>query len=283
MKNLIYTIAAGGEKYLNMFDCFFKSLKSSNSLDALDVWVFTDSSNVDKLKKKYGEEISVIACTMHPNVFPNFNNVKFEIHRHLPTEDYEYVLYSDIDILVNGDLNDIFKVIQEDKIYAMHERGCTFKACLSDAYHFYSIYGEHQQHYLVDNNASLYCAGFFGFYAHSQKIKELFSACLNIFDNAPNLTNLIPLTGSKPGKGKLTKIIDQAVFNTCMSFEPLLHGRESCLAAFPGRLVCAPPFDLNYNHVILHFIHPFKDERLPNDKLEAMQFFLNQQHQYLKA
>jgi hypothetical protein len=274
MKNLLYTIVAGEDRYFAMLDYFLSSLTSSNCLDRLDVWIFTDDANIQRLKKIYNNKFTIIGCNAHPYVFPKFNNVKFEIFEQLPENKYDKVLYCDIDVLINGNLDKVFDTITQDKVYAMPEGPVFFNSFVNDRFHFYSIYSKDKQKHLIENKAAFYCAGVFGFKATSTKIKDIFKLCRLTFDNTPSLKNLLP------SKTNSNKIIDQAVFNTELSYEPMLNGQEILLQAFDICEVKDPPFNAHYSHTIMHFIHPHKDKRLPakklpTDKLDAMRFVWN--------
>jgi len=264
MKNLIYTIAVG-DKYLKMFEYWHQSLKRTSNLDNIEVWLFTDEAGKDILEKQNISNVKILLCKKHPYVQPAYNNVKFEIHQHLHDQVFDKIIYCDADILINDDINNIFKNISTDQVYAMFDRACTAKSCNIDIWHFYKVYNQKEQQYLIENNVALHCAGFFGFLANSKKIHTGFLHCLELFNQVPTL-NLI----TEPNAKKRIKVIDQAVFNSLLSSERLLAGKESLIVSFEPHLIKIPPFNNNFNYPVLHFIHPASDSNLSEDKLEAM-------------
>lgn len=263
MKNLIYTIAVG-DKYLKMFEYWYQSLKKSNNLDNIEVWLFTDEAGKNNIEGKNIANIKILLCTKHPYVLPVYTNAKFEIHQHIQNQDFNKIVYSDVDILINDNINTVFESISADRVYAMPEGVCTANVN-TDIWHFYKVYNQEEQQYLIENKIALYNNGFFGFLANSKKVHTGFLNCLKLFNQIPTLEII----------NERTKIIDQSAFNSILSFECLFSDGESMIASFEEHLIKIPPFNNNFNYPVLHFIHPSKDVNLVKDKLEAMKIVFN--------
>jgi lipopolysaccharide biosynthesis glycosyltransferase len=271
MKNLVYTIAVG-EYYVKIFEYFYKSLIMTNDQNNYDIWLFTDQKTLDYIQKNFKfDSVQIKLCSAHQYVLPKFNNVKFEIFKHLPVDKYDNVLYADADIIFNGDISKLFLNLHNENIQAE-----TFKNYKEgDDVDFWSFYRPlclNEKDFLSRRDYPLYGAGAFSFKANSKIIKDKFQQCLSIFDDVPNMDSLNIAKNKQFKKGTHT-VIDQGVFQIVLSLNGEIQNDKKILQPFEGAIVKSAPYNESFDHVILHFVHPQKDKRIPvSDKLKAMEF-----------
>jgi len=121
MENLVYTCVFANQEYILLLKLLLQSLKPFKN-KTYDVLVLTHPS--------FESEILSIAKKENVNIFVHTLNFTSSVEAKAARLDifdlpfmyrYKKILYLDTDILINGDLNDIFSIKLDDKLYVVKE------------------------------------------------------------------------------------------------------------------------------------------------------------------
>ena len=205
MKKLIYFTFGNNPKFLKLLDLCVKSLNKTNYNG--DLLVITDQA--DAVKKEIKFQHNVHYLEVPPADLEQSSANKFKIYQFEHINDYDKIIYCDLDFLWSGSPDILFDLITEDKIYIAQEPGL-----LSLGYYNAGLTQE-EVDFVAENQVLGFSAGFFGFKSSMiyvfQELDELFKKntikahCLeqptfvtylfrkNLFDSAFN--NIVIHTG----------------------------------------------------------------------------------------
>lgn len=121
-KNLVYLGVFFNRDYIELLRIFLITVKLFSKIDQIDFLIMTSdifAKDIQELSKNLGIPLLM--------VFYSFNSVheascaRLYIFDYEPVMSYDKILYLDTDIIVQGDLMNIFNEPIEDKIYGMKE------------------------------------------------------------------------------------------------------------------------------------------------------------------
>lgn len=126
MKNLVYVSVFLNENYIRFIELLFGSaaLFSKNSLETTDFLVITQQELVAPIQA-IGEVVGIsIRFWIQEKPISIFIStvLRYEIFRWSEISNYSKVLYLDTDIVINGELNTVFNLLENpDKLYTFRE------------------------------------------------------------------------------------------------------------------------------------------------------------------
>ena len=126
MKNLVYLCLFLNENYIRFLELFFGSivLFSKESLQTTDFLVITQEeflAPIQAIGKRLGISIRFWIQEKPISIFIS-TIARYEIFRWPEIGNYSKVLYLDTDILINGELNTVFNLLEQpDKLYTFRE------------------------------------------------------------------------------------------------------------------------------------------------------------------
>ncbi len=175
--NLVYYTLGYNEIYLKML---YLSIISLNKYNVVDVIVICDEKLIEQCKEtlKQFDNVTIYSCTgCHDAMSSSMK--KLEIFKY-DIEKYQKILFIDCDILIHLNLDNIFKKITKDKLYAYNEQ----KEFKWHAIKFHSLmdYEGDELVFLYENNIRVFNAGFFGF-LNNEAMKQHFDNILEMVKN----------------------------------------------------------------------------------------------------
>ena len=126
MKNLVYLCLFLNENYIRFLELFFGSIAlfSKNSLETTDFLVITQQEFVPQIQaigEAFGISIRFWIQEKPISIFIS-TVLRYEIFRWSDIANYSKVLYLDTDILINGELNIVFNLLENpEKLYTFRE------------------------------------------------------------------------------------------------------------------------------------------------------------------
>lgn len=126
MKNLVYLCCFLNKNYIRFFELLFASIAlfSKKSLATTDILVITQEDFVEEIQQKalkYGIQVYFQVLEKPYNVFIS-TVLRYEIFAWDKIHDYEKLLYIDTDILINGELSEVFSLATDPtKLYTFRE------------------------------------------------------------------------------------------------------------------------------------------------------------------
>jgi lipopolysaccharide biosynthesis glycosyltransferase/SAM-dependent methyltransferase len=120
-KQLLYMCVFCKKDYVTMFKMLLFSIRSSTSLESVDIVVLTDKTLESSVKKVAAD----LYLTIHTMIVDGIttghqaSSAKLKIFEYQPIYSYERVLYLDTDILVQHDLAPLLTMPLEDILYAV--------------------------------------------------------------------------------------------------------------------------------------------------------------------
>lgn len=168
-KNVIFICVFCQIQFLEMFLVMLYSIrkygKLTNNTDIL-VYTTSDFMNIIKNHKLYYPNIKFVINdtynTVRDSVLSRLDIFKFRI-----IDEYSKILYLDTDIIIKGDLNQVFDLITMDVIYALEEGTITED---SNIYGGKLLFGDDLEKYL---GKPAFSAGIMG-YTNSKTIRQLY-------------------------------------------------------------------------------------------------------------
>ena len=124
MKHLVYFSVFLNKDMLELLKLLLMSMKLYSNTDTFDILIITSEEfvkDIDVISKIFDLELMVYVTsgsTVEEAVMS-----RVYIFNYLNMDIYSKVLYLDIDILIQGDITDIFNLEIEDKLYAINEEG----------------------------------------------------------------------------------------------------------------------------------------------------------------
>lgn len=124
--NLIFITLFCNEDYIQLLNKLLYSLYKYGNLNKNTHILLYTSTHLKKIIKDTVKWIKYF--TLHFSINDSIKTKlqacksRFDLFK-LPIESYTNILYLDTDIIINKDINDIFQICQEDKLYASYENG----------------------------------------------------------------------------------------------------------------------------------------------------------------
>ncbi|MFM9195310.1 MAG: glycosyltransferase [Planctomycetia bacterium] len=123
-KNLVYVTLHGRDDYAQLFDLFFASLLfNTKSTDDFTLLVDTSSRFIDRVEyvRHFGLDVDLWVTADRQSVF-DAAFARYSIFEFPDLSRYDKVLYLDVDILLNGNLNTLFQQdLSEEAVYCLQE------------------------------------------------------------------------------------------------------------------------------------------------------------------
>jgi len=125
MKKLIYTVCMGSDKYVDMLNMCLYSLVKNGKFEG-DIVVLCDFDEFDNMYEIRSDNLKFI------NIKNDVENLKIwgmpkiawyaktTIFDYVNRNDYNEIMYLDIDTIVNGDILPIFEQLKEYPIFVQH-------------------------------------------------------------------------------------------------------------------------------------------------------------------
>ena len=126
-KNLIFLTSFCDEKYITLLDKLLYSVHRYGNLDKHTHLLIYTSSHLKRIIEETVPWIAyfTIKFSINDSIHDKVQACKarFDVFNVPEVKSYDNILYLDTDILINSDINDVFQLCQEDKLYATHEHG----------------------------------------------------------------------------------------------------------------------------------------------------------------
>jgi lipopolysaccharide biosynthesis glycosyltransferase len=169
MKNLLYFCIFYNEKYINLSNLLLSSLKKFGNIENnTDILICTSVDFKKKIENnEIIQELNVKFFTFEANSLYEACSSRLRIFNYKNINQYEKILYIDTDILITGNLNKIFNLNIEEKLYAVEEFG-------SRKWHYF-LWKKEKLRWLPKNAFSTGVLLFL----NCDKIKELFQETYN--------------------------------------------------------------------------------------------------------
>jgi hypothetical protein len=252
-KNLIYICIFGKEEYIQLTNLLLHSLYLYGNVNNLttDLLVYTNSKFKNIIEKnicwiKYFNINFIINDSINTKL--TACRSRFDIFNFDLVNKYNNILYLDTDIIINNDINLIFELCKEDKLYASYESG--FK--IDDPIHGNNwgkrLFTQDELDKIEDKNG--------------------FNSGVLLFKNGPNVRKIFNNMLKDTRNLIETEIYDQEFLNYHFLTTSLVD--KYMLEVYTKNICNNPLGDLNYNKTILHFYVQGFDE-----KLRMMNTFLN--------
>jgi hypothetical protein len=252
-KNLIYICIFGKEEYIQLTNLLLHSLYLYGNVNSLttDLLVYTNSNFKNIIKKnicwiKYFNINFIINDSINTKL--DACKSRFDIFNFDLVNKYNNIFYLDTDIIINNDINLIFELCKEDKLYASYEAG--FK--IDDPIHGNNwgkrLFSQDELNNIEDKNG--------------------FNSGVLLFKNGPNVRKIFNNILKDTRNLIETEIYDQEFLNYHFITASLVD--KYLLEVYTKNICNNPVGDLNYNKTILHFYVQGFDE-----KVRMMNAFLN--------
>ena len=125
--NCIFICVFNNEKYITMFYLLFKSLMLYGNLTYnTEILVYTSTDFMNKIKQNplFNDKIKFELNDTYNNIDKACKS-RLDLFDLPSIESYAQILYLDTDIVVKGDINQVFEVVQEDILYVLQEGNLT--------------------------------------------------------------------------------------------------------------------------------------------------------------
>jgi lipopolysaccharide biosynthesis glycosyltransferase len=123
MKNLIFICVFNNQEYIKLLYLLLESIFIFGNLNEnTDILIYTSTPFMNIIKQSHLFNNHII---FHTN--DNYNSVDLACKSRLDlfdipvVENYNKILYLDSDILIQNDINPIFDIIDDNKIYALQD------------------------------------------------------------------------------------------------------------------------------------------------------------------
>lgn len=254
--NLIFITLFCNEDYVQLLNRLFYSLHKYGNLDKnthILIYTSTDLKKNIKNSINWIQYFSVHFC-INDSIKTKLQACKsrFDIFKLPITHNYKNILYLDTDILINNEINNIFQICQEDKLYASYENGFNINDNKCGNNWGLRLFSEEELQVIVDkrgiNSGVL-------LFKNGPKVKKVFE---NILCDVRNNNN---------------DIYDQEFINYHFIKENLLD--KDKLSQYTKFLFTDYGENLHYNIPILHFyIQGF------NEKISLMDSYIKKRNNH---
>jgi lipopolysaccharide biosynthesis glycosyltransferase len=159
--NLIYYTVGGDIKYIEMLKYSIKSLRLFGKYTG-DILIISDNVCIDKVKNTFKDCQMLHLDVVSKGCEASVNKLK--IYEYKNIQKYKKIIYLDLDILVQNDINIMFEYINNNFIFSHERYACaaTDQNILGDWHGYYLFSKEEIISYNVENTKAIN-AGFFGF------------------------------------------------------------------------------------------------------------------------
>lgn len=257
--NLIYFCVFGNKNYIELTNILLHSLYLYGNVNSstTHLLVYTTSEFKNIIQNIPWINYFTINFIINDSIVNKLSACKsrFDIFNFDITNKYQNILYLDTDIIINNDINKIFEICKEDKLYASYESG--FK--IDDPIHGNNwgkrLFTEIELNKIEDKNG--------------------FNSGILLFKNGPNVRKVFNNLLKDPRNLIKDEIYDQEFLNYHFITNNLVD--KYTLEVFTKNICNNPVGDLNYNKTILHFYEQGFDK-----KFEMMKtFFENKKQQHI--
>ena len=127
--NLIYCSVFLSKETLYYFRTFLLSMKLYSKMDTFDILVLTSKGlqkDVELISE--GFDIQVKTLIMECNTIEQTVLSRFKVFEYDNISQYTKLFYLDTDILIHGDIRNLFNIPKEDKIYGVNEPDITIES-----------------------------------------------------------------------------------------------------------------------------------------------------------
>lgn len=255
MKNLIYVSVFYNKKYIELLKLLLQSLKQFGKIDEnTDILILTNDS--------FEQEISLICQHLKINYIIeslNLHNVieskysRFKIFD-LPKTNvqvYNKILYLDIDIIVQKDINNIFNLNISNKLYARDEGNISGEFFGSFLFQEWFQEGHGQN---MDKKTRSFCSGVMLF-KPCQEIKMLFQNTLNHIISYQNSGKKFGTCIDQPFinfNAIINNLHEIDLLSHIVTNSPDINTHKETICHFAGN-TCN--FDVKYNAMIKFYKH----------------------------
>jgi len=231
MKNLIYFTIFGNKKYLNLMNLLMASLKAfGNPNKNIDFLIITspDFKETEKIFNELDYNIDFHYIDTNNNLYSLSSRLL--IFNYNRISEYNKILYLDTDILITNDINTIFNLNLENKLYALLE------GTIEDEWHGREFF----DFSIINNSTTSFTSGILLF-NNCNEINNLF----NIIINAININ--LNTNGVKP------YAYDQAFINYYAITNNLYNNTLLTNYCINHYFINNPSMNEYKNHIISHF------------------------------
>jgi lipopolysaccharide biosynthesis glycosyltransferase len=123
MKNCIFVCVFLNEQYIRLFFLFLESLYIYGNLtNDVDILVYTSSIFEKKIRESH-----LFSESLRFEVNDTFDTVdkackaRLDLFSLPSVEDYDKILYLDVDMLIKDDIHKVFDLVTEDILYVVQE------------------------------------------------------------------------------------------------------------------------------------------------------------------
>jgi hypothetical protein len=184
MKNLIYFTIFGNKKYLNLVDLLITSFKAfGNPNKNIDFLIITtpEFKETEKIFHTMGYNIDFHYIDVTNDERYNLSS-RLLVFKYKKINKYSKILYLDTDILITNDINSIFNLNLENKLYALME------GTIDDEYHGRELFNFN----LINNATTSFTSGILLF-NNCNEIRNLFNITMNAVMNNINTNGIKPV------------------------------------------------------------------------------------------
>jgi hypothetical protein len=236
-KNCIFLTLFMNKEYIKLLELFLHSLYLYGNVNksTTDILIYTSSEFKDIIKNIFWYKYFNIKIVINDlkNTKVDACKARFDIFKILNINEYNYnnILYLDTDIIINGDINKIFDICQDDKLYAVFENHFTID---------HPLYGNNWGFRLFSKEELL-----------NIKDKRSINSGSFLFKNAPNVRKIFNLI-LEDKRNSDDSIYDQEFINYHFIINKLVD--KDILTKYM-RFIESNNLasDLYYNKCILHF------------------------------
>ena len=172
-KNALFVCVFMNEKYLKLLYLWLESVSLYGNLNEnTDIIIYTSTDFANKIKRT---ELFFDKIKFQINdEYNNLDNVcksRLDLFDFSIISNYEKILYTDIDVIIINDVNEIFNKCTNDVIYAKKE------STIDNGYDFYGksfFQRDGNMHEIYKDDMSAFCSGVLLF-KNCDLIKKLFS------------------------------------------------------------------------------------------------------------
>lgn len=233
-KNLIYYTIGNDEIYIEFLERSIKTLRTLGNYSG-DILIISDDSCIKFVKEKFSD-CKILHLKEDPageeqyishKSLAAFNKLRIGEYEHISK--YKNIIYLDLDMLIQNDINTLFDIIPEDKILISNEEGLVSHPGRFWGSHLFSP--EEKIKYDIDNINGIN-SGFFGFKPLLlDHFRVIYSMAINDID-------------------RTHQVCEQPVFNRYLIINNLYDGSATNLFLQKGSFVDPREYE---EKTVIHF------------------------------
>jgi hypothetical protein len=227
MKNLIYITLFGDKKYLDLVDLLIKSIKLFGDPNNIDFLIIsnTDYKESQNIFNTFGYNIDFYYIESNNFLYSLSSRLLiFNYHR---IHEYNKILYIDTDILITNNINNIFNLNLENKLYALIE------GTIDDDYHGREFFNFNT----IYNKTTSFTSGILLF-NNCNEIKNLFNTIMNEINNNIHNNGIKPVAYDQAFinyHAIINNLYDNTLLsNYCVNNPELFKYNNHVICHFPG-------------------------------------------------